>query len=176
MTDQRYAQHDNTTITPTTTTPTTTTTTSSSSGGSSSGTGARARVRACAREDTTTTTTAQLMHGYYIDCCEYYADTFRRVPAPGIRREIAEHIKGGMTAECIKAIMDETQAAPRPSWAYCRAILQRCDLDNIKTLTDWQRDRQRRESAKNPALNYQQREYKDEDFDVSYFEDLTQYR
>lgn len=143
---------------------TTTTTTCTGSGTTTGGTGARAR-----------SIEGTVMHGWYLDACDYYADTFRRAPGPGIRRDIAYAIKDGMTGECLSAIMDESQTAPRPSWAYCLAILRRCQAEGIKTLEDWQRDRQRRESSKNPALNYQQREYVDSDYDASFFVDLSKY-
>lgn len=149
-----------TTITtlPRTTTIMTSGTSTSSTGSTSSGTGARAR-----------SIEASVLHGWYLDCCEYYAECFRRSPAPGIRKDIATTIKNGMTGECLKAIMDETQTAPRPSWAYCMAIVRRCEGSAIKTLEDWQEDRRRREAKKNPALNYEQRTYTDDDFGEDFF-------
>ncbi len=152
----------------TSTNTTTTTTTTGSTGGTSTGTGARARARA--RE-----ATPEVKAGWYKDCCLYYADSFRREPAPGIRREIAEAIRGGMTGECLMAIMDETMSAPRPSWAYCRAIMARCAADGIETLEDWNRDRQQRSQSRNPALNYDQRRYPDDDFGPDFFVDLSAY-
>ena len=153
------------TVTGTTSTTTTTTTRepivlSSTSTSTSSSTGARAR-----------SIEANVLHGWYLDCCEYYADSFRREPAPAIRREIAQTIKDGMTGECLQAIIDETMTAPRPSWAYCRAIINRAKLDGIKTLDDWHRDKQKREGARNPALNYAQRQYQDDDFGPDFFFD-----
>ena len=105
----------------------------------------------------------------YLDCCEYYADTFRRAPGPGIRRDIAFAIKDGMTGECLMAIMDEGQTAPRPSWAYTMAILRRCQGAGIKTIEDWRADQQRRQAARNPALDYAQREYTDDMFGEDFF-------
>lgn len=139
-------------------TTTTTTTISTTGGTTTGGTGARAR-----------SIEGNVLHGWYLDACEYYADTFRRAPGPGIRRDIALAIRDGMTGECLCAIMDESQTAPRPSWAYCLAILRRCQAEGIKTLEDWNKDRQRRESARNPALNYAQRAYNDEDFGPDFF-------
>lgn len=139
-------------------TTTTTTTTSTTGGSTTSSTGARAR-----------SIEGNVLHGWYVDVCEYYADTFRREPGPGIRRDIAEAIKAGMTGECFMAIIDESQNAPRPSWAYCMAILRRCQGMGIKTMDDWRTDRMRHEGSKNPALNYAQRQYKDEDFGPDFF-------
>ena len=136
-----------TTVTPTRTTTTTTT----SSSGTSSSTGARAR-----------SVEATVLHGWYVESCAYYEACFRRHVAPGIRRDIAETIRDGMTGECLNAIMDEAQTAPRPSWAYCMAIVRRCKNAGIMTLEDWQRDRQGRRSEV---------AYDDgDDFDVKFFE------
>lgn len=140
-----------------------------SSAGSSS-TGARARAREAEAE-----IRAAFLHGQYVDCCEYYTQSFRRYIPYVVQREIAERIKAGMSSDVIRAAMDETQTAPRPSWAYTHAILRRCDLEGIKTLEDWKTSKQRYESAKNPALNYQQREYHDDDFGEDFFVNLDAY-
>lgn len=105
----------------------------------------------------------------------YFAENYMRPPAPLARREIATIIKNGMTAECLKALMDESQRAPRPSWGYCMAIVRRCEASGIKTLADWKADCMRRESSRNPALNYKQREYSEEDFGPDFFVDLDKY-
>ncbi len=146
------------------TTTTTTTTTSGSTGSTSSSTGARAR-----------SIEAKVLHGWYLECCEYYADSYRRAPGPGIRRDIAMAIKGGMTGECLQTIIDESMTAPRPSWAYCLAILRRCQRDGIKTLADWNADRRRREASRNPALNYDQRQYHEDDFGEDFFVNLDEW-
>ena len=112
---------------------------------------------------------AELLHGWYIECCEYYADSFRRAPTIGIRRDIAMTIREGMTAECLNAIMDETQSAYHPSWYYCMAIVRRCQNEGIRTLDDWQRDRRRRMSERNPALRFNERAYQDGDFGKDFF-------
>ncbi len=119
---------------------------------------------------------AEMMHGWYKECCQYYAENYQRAPAPIVRKEIAEIIKNGMTAECLKAVIDESQNAYRPSWSYCKAILRRCDVFGIRTLADWNADKGRRESARNPALAYQQREYSDEDFGPDFFMDMSKYK
>lgn len=133
-------------------------TTTSTTSGTSTSTGARAR-----------SIEASVLRGWYNDACGYYVDSFRRAPGPGVRREIAEAIRTGMTAECLMAIMDEAQGAPRPSWAYCLAILRRCQGAGIKTLEDWQRDKERTAARRNPALNYTQREYTDDMFNEDFY-------
>ena len=138
----------------------------SGSTGSSSSTGARAR----AREGETR---AAFLHGQYVDCCEYYTQSFRRHIPIVVQRDIAERIRAGMSADVIRVAIDETQMAPRPSWAYTHAILRRCDIEGIKTLEDWRASKQRYESTKNPALQYQQREYHEDDFDEAFFFDVV---
>ena len=143
---------------------------SSSSAASSTATGARAC--AYARE---TEARAAMLRGQYVDCCEYYAASFHRGIPAGIQREIATRIKQGMTADVIRAAIDDTMLAPRPSWAYCAAILKNCDLDGVKTLSDWNERKARRAREKNPALNYEQRTYTADDFGEDFFIDLEKY-
>ncbi len=146
----------------------------SSSSASSTATGARACART--REaGQAAEARAALLHGQYVDCCEYYAASFHRGIPAGIQREIATRIKGGMSAEVIRAAIDDTMMAPRPSWAYCSAILRNCDLDNVKTLADWKARKERRLYSSNPALQYEQRHYTDDDFGPDFFIDLEKY-
>lgn len=146
----------------------------SSSSASSTATGARAcaRAREAAQE---AEVRAALLHGQYVDCCEYYAASFHRGIPAGIQREIATRIKGGMSAEVIRAAIDDTMLAPRPSWAYCAAILRNCDLDGVKSLADWNARKERRQCSSNPALNYEQRQYTDDDYGPDFFIDLEKY-
>ena len=137
-----------------------------SSAGSSSP-GARARAREAEAE-----TRAAFLHGQYVDCCEYYTQSFRRYIPFVVQRELAERIRNGMSADVIRAAIDETQTAPRPSWAYTQAILRRCDLEDIRTLEDWRTSKLRFESSRNPALNYQQREYHEDEFGKDFFINL----
>ncbi len=109
---------------------TSTTSSSSSTSTSTSTTRTTTRVRACAREGDPR---AAMLHGQYVDVCEYYAQAFHRSPAPAIQREIATRIKAGMSADVLRAAIDDTMMAPRPSWAYMAAILRRCDLEGIRT-------------------------------------------
>lgn len=144
-----------------------TTTSTSSATGSSTTTRACARAREEAR--------ASMLHGQYVDCCEYYARAFNRSPAPGIQRELATRIRDGMSADVIRAAIDDTMMAPRPSWAYMTAILRRCDLEGIRTLAEWNTSKERYQASKNPALNYQQRDYTEDEFGDDFFIDLDKY-
>ncbi len=146
----------------------------SSSSASSTATGARAcaRTREADEAEAAAEARASMLHGQYVDCCEYYAANFHRGIPAGIQREIATRIKGGMSAEVIRAAIDDTMMAPRPSWAYCSAILRNCDLDNVKTLADWEARKKRREYSSNPALQYDQRHYTDDDYGPDFFFDV----
>lgn len=176
MTDQRHSNDNFLTTTPKTATTVTTSTTDhyyrgTGSTGSTS-TGARARTR---EEATEAESRATMLRGQYVDCCQYYTQAFRRsIPYP-VQREIAERIRDGMSADVIRAAMDETQTAPRPSWAYCAAILRRCDLEDIKTLSEWRASKERFQASRNPALNYEQRTYTEDQFGEDFFIDLNNY-
>ena len=137
-------------------------------------TGARARAYAREAEDEARIRAAML-RGQYVDCCDYYARSFHRAVPAGVQREFATRIKAGMSADVIRAAIDDTMCAPRPSWAYCAAILRNCDLDGVRTLRDWQERKMRYQSASNPALNYEQRTYNEDMFGEDFFIDLDKY-
>ena len=149
----------------------------SSSSASSTATGARAcaRTREADEEEAAAEARASMLHGQYVDCCEYYAASFHRGISAGIQREIATRIKGGMSAEVIRAAIDDTMLAPRPSWAYCAAILRNCDQDGVKSLADWNARKERRQCSSNPALNYEQRQYTDDDYGPDFFVDVVKH-
>ena len=129
------------------------------------------RVRACARE----ADEAAMLHGQYVDCCDYFSRSFHRSISPGIQRAFAERIRDGMSADVIRAAIDDTMRAPRPSWAYCEAILKNLDLENVKTLKEWNDRKSRYQTSSNPALNYQQREYHEDEFGEDFFFDVMKY-
>lgn len=145
---------------------------SSSSTTTAAGSSTATRAHARARE---AEIVAAMLHGQYVDCCEYYARAFGRSPAPGIQRELATRIRDGMGADVIRAAIDDTMIAPRPSWAYMAAILRRCDLEGIRTMADWIASKERFQAAKNPALNYEQRNYTEDMFGQDFFVDLDKY-
>lgn len=118
---------------------------------------------------------AAMLRGQYVDVCDYFARSFHRSVAPGVQRELATRIKAGMTADVIRAAIDDTMMAPRPSWAYLAAILRRCDLEDIKTLQDWNESKSRYKSSGNPAINYEQRTYTEDMFGEDFFIDLDKY-
>lgn len=111
---------------------------------------------------TTTTTTEEALELI----AEAYMDSVGR-RMPGIARE---ECMGFMDARMAPAVillaLDETAAAPRPSWAYCRAILNACAREGVRTAEDYRARNARwsgRRATYNPATDYSQREYKPED-------------
>lgn len=83
---------------------------------------------------------------------------------------IESAVKGGLTVDNIIQAINETAFAPRPSAAYLRAILRNWLKNGVSCGNNraaspagswWQRS--------NPALQYQQREYNNDDFDGDAF-------
>lgn len=95
----------------------------------------RARVRAYAREDGA----IQLHHldGELDQLAAYYRDTFGSYCPACARREMEEALDRGIFPDVIMICLDEAAAAPRPSWAYARAILRRCIAEGIHTAEDY---------------------------------------
>ena len=124
-----------TTTTPSSTTTTNTTTTRTITSGSGS-TGARAYAHA--REETAPSEMSEYeMAMRWL--ASYYRDNFeRRIPS-SVEIEVSELLRAGMERELIEAAIDEAMAAPRPSWAYARAVLARCWRDGIRTVEAFRR-------------------------------------
>lgn len=75
---------------------------------------------------------------------DYYRDTFGLRCPPVAERDIDRFLDAGITAEVVKICIDEAALAPRPSWAYARAILRRLMNEGVRTAqeytkrqTDW---------------------------------------
>lgn len=90
-------------------------------------------------------------------------------------RMIEDAIKQGLTVDNILAAIEQTAFAPRPSPAYLRAILRSWAAHGVSTP-------RRQPSASwwnqgiNPALKYEQREYRNKDFeDDSYIRIAEEY-
>ena len=82
--------------------------------------------------------------------------------------------KAGICPEAVLLAIDSTGAARNPSAQYLRAILNRWERAGIRTPEDVMRDQSAHDGAKskwwvqqspvNPALNYAQNHYTDDDF------------
>lgn len=145
------------------------------------------------RSSSTTTTVAHGARRVEITPMDYEAIRTCYVDVLGAMngvkaRDIEAAIDGGLDASAILDALEETALAPRPSHYYLRAILRRYMAQGICTRAQAEQERQafraRREAAdqeaggawyKNPALNYQQRTYSDDQFSDSFYIDLDKY-
>ena len=96
------------------------------------------------------------------DC---YRDTLERRPAGIVLDEMAAFLDQGVEPCVIMMALDETAAAPRPSWAYARAILRGCVRDGATTAQGWH-DRQARwagRDARGTVHGFQERVYSEAD-------------
>lgn len=65
---------------------------------------------------------------------QYYCDTFGAPKAPPVAiREIDFALEHGLDPALIMTAMDEAAMAPRPSWAYARAIIRRLLGEGVLT-------------------------------------------
>lgn len=110
-------------------------------------------------------------------------------------RDIEQAMGAGVTASAILDALEQTALAPRPTHAYLRAVLRRYAAEGVTTAEDAERSREAyraqraaagrerttwydapaRPERRNPALDYAQREYRDEDFGENFFIDLDKY-
>lgn len=59
------------------------------------------------------------------DIARYYRETLGCVMPPMAKRDATAAIEAGLEPQLIMTALDEAAQAPRPSWAYARAILRR---------------------------------------------------
>lgn len=59
------------------------------------------------------------------DIARYYRETLGCVMPPMAKRDVTAAIEAGLEPQLVMTALDETALAPRPSWAYARAILRR---------------------------------------------------
>ncbi len=100
----------------------------------------RAHARAYTREDGITEIRNDdntLKAVQIADLADYYKRTFGSYCPACARRDMAAAIEQGMTMDVIIIAMDEAAIAPRPSWAYARAIIRRCLMEHICTEDDY---------------------------------------
>lgn len=103
-------------------------------------------------------------------------------------RDIERAIEGGLEASAIMDALYQTAMAPRPSHYYFRAILKRYMAEGITSRQKAEEQRWKRKHDMeisragqlrawytNPALNYQQRDYTDDEFGDDFFIDLDKY-
>lgn len=123
-----------------------------STGSSTAGTGgsSTARARTRTREE-------------FVRVLQYAAEALQLRPGPVLQRDVYDALADGMEADTLIACIQEAEVAPRPSWGYARAVIRRCRQSRILTMDDWEKDRNRWGNRKNPAGNFDQRDYTEED-------------
>ncbi len=93
--------------------------------------------------------------------------------SPAVARMIEDFIAAGHTVDHVIDAIERTGFAPRPSPQYLRAVLRNYDQPRPETQpTPWYRQQTNAMSywqRTNPALQYEQHEYRDEDFDGDAF-------
>ena len=88
-----------------------------------------------------------------------------------IAQEIEKAIQQGLTVANVLEAIQITSFAPRPSAAYLRAVLRNWIRDGVSH----RRQPQQSSWWQNPALKYEQREYRNEDFESDWEETLNAY-
>ena len=79
----------------------------------------------------------------------YYREVFGTAACPPVaQREISYFLGRGMTEDVICEAMDEASLAPRPSWRYARAVLDRCLSEGVKDIDAYYERRVRWENGR----------------------------
>ena len=100
--------------------------------------------------------------------------------SPGNLHDLAGFAED-LPADVIRFAIDEGCANGAPRWSYVAAILRGYLQNGIKTVGDAKAAKAKRKTKldrspqDNPALNFEQREYKPEDFGDDFFIDLDKY-
>lgn len=66
-----------------------------------------------------------------------YFATFGRTIAPVVRAQMVQMLEQGAAPDLIAAVIEYSAAAPRPSWAYARAVLRRQMDMGTRTAADF---------------------------------------
>jgi DnaD/phage-associated family protein len=115
---------------------------------------------------------------------EAYASSNLQHMTPGNMEELAS-FKADLPDDVICYGIDEACGSGAPRWAYVRRVLQSWVEAGIKTIGDAKEAKAKRQADKqgktqldrnpkdNPALNYAQRDYKEEDFGDDFFFDAV---
>ena len=106
-----------------------------------------------------TTTRARAREGAEIrvwmdDIARYYRDTLGCVMPPMAKRDVAAAIEAGLEPQLVIIALDETALAPRPSWAYARAILRRLLREGVYDEQAYNRRQARYKARKSDDLPF----------------------
>lgn len=73
-------------------------------------------------------------------CVEYAAEELDLKSVPKVViADIRSALSQGMEEEVINEVIDEAASAPRPSWAYARAILRNLEWEQVLDINQYQR-------------------------------------
>ena len=109
---------------------------------------------------------------------EYYCETFNRTRgARVVMQDMAAALEAGIQPDVVMLAMDDTARAEKPTWAYCLAILKRCQREGILTADAWHRQKEQRSGGRTRrgdgasksapqtgATGYSQRDYNEADY------------
>ena len=88
------------------------------------------------------------------DIARYYRDTLGCVMPPMAKRDVAAAIEAGLEPQLVIIALDETALAPRPSWAYARAILRRLLREGVYDEQAYNRRQARYKARKSDDLPF----------------------
>lgn len=71
------------------------------------------------------------------EICEMYQDVFDRPMARYYQKQALEYLASGIQADMICAVIAYTGGAPRPSWAYASAVIERQAAQGARTAADF---------------------------------------
>lgn len=101
-----------------------------------------------------------------------FYDVFGREMPRTVWEYLAGCIDAGAEVDLLAAIIEYTAGAPRPSWAYARAVIERQMAAGARTADDfrrgvdeWRATRTAGARQRDPARDYEQREYEPGQFD-----------
>lgn len=88
------------------------------------------------------------------DIARYYRDTLGCVMPPMAKRDVEAAIEAGLEPQLVMTALDETALAPRPSWAYARAILRRLLREGVYDEQAYNRRQARFKARKSDDLPF----------------------
>ena len=88
------------------------------------------------------------------DIARYYRETLGCVMPPMAKRDATAAIEAGLEPQLVIIALDETALAPRPSWAYARAILRRLLREGVYDEQAYNRRQARFKARKSDDLPF----------------------
>lgn len=71
------------------------------------------------------------------DLLDAYEDVMGRPMPRFVQSEVEGFVRSGVQLDMVKAIIEYTACAPRPSWAYARTVLYRSEERGMRSATDF---------------------------------------